>query len=302
MKINYLVGLLGGLTLFLYGMDLTSQGLEMAAGNKLQGWIEKFTSNRFKGLIIGTIVTAVIQSSSATTVMLVGFVNAGIMTIEQTIGIIMGANIGTTITGQIVALDIVAAAPLLCFVGFLLLKFTNKNSVLRHTGQAILGLGMLFLGMKTMSSSMAPLADSPEFVHLIAKFQNPLLGILVGTAITCILQSSSASLGILQATANMGLIALRPSMFIICGFNIGTCVTSVLSAIGSNKNAQRTAASHVLFNVIGTALFLILAFIVPVENFITGISRNVPAAQIANMHTFFNIFATAALFLSLIHI
>ena len=138
MKINYLVGLLGGLTLFLYGVDLTSQGLEMAAGNKLQGWIEKFTSNRFKGLIIGTVVTAVIQSSSATTVMLVGFVNAGIMTIEQTIGIIMGANIGTTITGQIVALDIVAAAPILCFVGFLLLKFANKNSGLRHTGQAIL--------------------------------------------------------------------------------------------------------------------------------------------------------------------
>ncbi len=296
MKINYLIGLLGGLTLFLYGMDLTSQGLEMAAGNKLQGWIEKFTSNRFKGLIIGTVVTAVIQSSSATTVMLVGFVNAGIMTIEQTIGIIMGANIGTTITGQIVALDIVAAAPILCFVGFLLLKFANKNSGLRHTGQAILGLGVLFLGMKTMSSSMAPLADNPEFVHLIAKFQNPLLGILVGTAITCILQSSSASLGILQATANMGLIALRPSMFIICGFNIGTCITSVLSAIGSSKNAQRTAASHVLFNVIGTALFLILSFIVPVENFIAEISRNVPAAQIANMHTFFNIFATAALF------
>ncbi|KXO15830.1 Na/Pi cotransporter family protein [Peptoniphilus sp. GNH] len=296
MKLSYLLGLLGGLALFLYGMDLTSQGLEMATGNKLQGLIEKFTSSRFKGLLIGTLVTAVIQSSSATTVMLVGFVNAGIMTIEQTIGIIMGANIGTTITGQIVALDIVAAAPLFCFVGFILAKFVKKNKGLKYSGQIFLGIGLLFMGMKIMSSSMSPLAEDPKFIDLMATFKNPILGIFAGTIFTSVLQSSAASLGILQATANMGLISLRASMFIICGFNIGTCITSVLSSIGASKNAQRTAACHVLFNIMGTVLFVVLAFFVPVEKYIAFMSRSVPAAQIANMHTFFNIFATVMLF------
>lgn len=296
MKLSYLLGLLGGLTLFLYGMDLASKGLEMAAGSKLQNLIEKFTSNRFKGLIIGIVVTAIMQSSSASTVMMVGFVNAGIMTIEQTIGIIMGANIGTTITGQIVALDIVGAAPLMCFIGFVLSKFISNNRMVKYTGQTILGLGFIFMGMKAMSSAMAPLGETPAFLNLMVKFQNPLFGIFVGTLVTSVIQSSAASVGMLQAASNMGVMTLRSSMYIICGFNIGTCITSVLSSIGANKNAKRTAACHVLFNIIGTIIFVILAFFVPVDKFILNISRPVPAAQIANMHTLFNILSTVILF------
>lgn len=296
MKLNYLLGLLGGLTLFLYGMDLASKGLEMAAGSRLQNLIEKFTSNRFKGLIIGIVVTAIMQSSSATTVMLVGFVNAGIMTIEQTIGIIMGANIGTTITGQIVALDVVGAAPLMCFIGFALSKLVKNNRMVKYTGQTVLGLGFIFMGMKAMSSAMAPLGETPEFLNLMIKFQNPLFGILVGTLVTSVIQSSAASVGMLQAASNMGVMTLSSGMYIICGFNIGTCITSVLSSIGANKNAKRTAASHVLFNIIGTIIFVMLAFLIPIDQFILKISRPVPAAQIANMHTIFNILSTVILF------
>ena len=295
MKLSYLLGLLGGLTLFLYGMDLASKGLEMAAGSRLQNLIEKFTSNRFKGLIIGIVVTAIMQSSSASTVMMVGFVNAGIMTIEQTIGIIMGANIGTTITGQIVALDIVGAAPLMCLIGFALNKLVSKRMV-KYTGQTILGLGFIFMGMKAMSSAMAPLGETPEFLNLMIKFQNPLFGIFVGTLVTSVIQSSAASVGMLQAASNMGVMTLRSSMYIICGFNIGTCITSVLSSIGANKNAKRTAACHVLFNILGTVIFVILAFFIPIDQFILKISRAVPAAQIANMHTLFNILSTVILF------
>lgn len=295
MKLTYLLGLLGGLTLFLYGMDLASKGLEMAAGSRLQNLIEKFTSNRFKGLIIGIIVTAIMQSSSASTVMMVGFVNAGIMSIEQTIGIIMGANIGTTITGQIVALDVVGAAPLMCFIGFALNKLVSKR-IVKYTGQTILGLGFIFMGMKAMSSAMAPLGETPEFLNLMIKFQNPLFGILVGTLVTSVIQSSAASVGMLQAASNMGVMTLRSSMYIICGFNIGTCITSVLSSIGANKNAKRTAACHVLFNILGTIIFVILAFFIPIDQFILKVSRSVPAAQIANMHTFFNILSTIILF------
>ena len=239
MSINYFIELLGGLALFLYGMEMMSSGLELVAGDKLRNVIEKMTSSFFKSILVGTFVTAIIQSSSATTVMVVGFVNAGLMTIYQAVGIIMGANIGTTITGQLVALNISTLAPIIAFVGFLLNTF-SKNKKKRYIGQAVIGLGFLFMGMQFMSVAMEPLRDYPGFVTLMTKFDNPILGVLAGTAITAILQSSSASLGILQAIANQGVIPLYSSMYIIFGFNIGTCITSVLSSIGSSKNARRT--------------------------------------------------------------
>lgn len=294
MSINYFIELLGGLALFLYGMEMMSSGLELVAGDKLRVVIEKMTSNFFKSILVGALVTAVIQSSSATTVMVVGFVNAGLMTIYQSVGIIMGANIGTTITGQLVALNISTLAPIIAFVGFLLNTF-SKSKKKKYIGQSIIGLGFLFMGMQFMSDSMAPLRDYPGFASLMTKFDNPILGVLAGTGITALLQSSSASLGILQAVANQGVISLHSAMYIILGFNIGTCVTSVLSSVGSSKNARRTALVHVLFNIIGTIIFVCASFVIPIDKIVIRFSRNLPAAEIANLHTLFNIVTTILL-------
>ena len=294
MSINYFIELLGGLALFLYGMEMMSSGLELVAGDKLRVIIEKMTSNFFKAILVGTGVTAIIQSSSATTVMVVGFVNAGLMTIYQSVGIIMGANIGTTITGQLVALNISTLAPIIAFIGFLLNTF-SKNKKKRYVGQSIIGLGFLFMGMQFMSDSMAPLRDYPGFVTLMTKFDNPFLGVIAGTAITALLQSSSASLGILQAIANQGVVSLHSAMYIILGFNIGTCVTSVLSSVGSSKNARRTALVHVLFNIIGTIIFVTASFFIPIDEIIKSFSRDLPAAEIANLHTVFNVATTILL-------
>ncbi|HHX69499.1 MAG: Na/Pi cotransporter family protein [Miniphocaeibacter sp.] len=295
MSIAYVFALLGGLALFLYGMDLMSEGLELVAGNRLHNIIEKLTSNTVKGILVGTVVTAIIQSSSATTVMAVGFVNSGLMTLQQAVGVIMGANIGTTVTGQLVALNITESAPLMAFSGFAMFKFINKNSV-KYLGQVIMGLGILFMGMSIMSDSMSPLQESQTFVNIMTKISNPIMGVLVGTLFTAIIQSSSASLGILQALANKGLIGFHGAIFIVCGFNIGTCITSILSALGSSKNGKRTATVHVLFNIFGTIIFLILIYIFPLEEIIIKFSKDLPAAQIANMHTLFNILATLILF------
>ncbi len=294
MSISYFIGLLGGLAIFLYGMEMMSNGLELVAGDRLRVVIEKMTSNFFKSILVGTFVTAIIQSSSATTVMVVGFVNAGLMSIYQAVGIIMGANIGTTITGQLVALNISAMAPVIAFIGFVLHSF-SKDSRKASLGQAIMGLGFLFMGMDFMSNAMEPLREYPGFVTMMTKFQNPVFGVLAGTLITAIIQSSSAALGILQAIANQGVIPLRSSMFIVFGFNIGTCITSVLSTLGSSKNAKRTALAHVLFNIIGTFIFIILSIFIPVDKIVLSFSRDLPAAQIANLHTIFNIATTIIL-------
>lgn len=294
MSITYIFSLLGGLAIFLFGMDLMSTGLELLAGKRLHGIIAKLTSSTGRGILVGLVVTGIIQSSSATTVMAVGFVNAGLMTLRQAVGVIMGANIGTTVTGQLVALNITDGAPLMAFFGFILFKFVDKQS-LKYFGQVIMGLGLLFMGMDLMGSAMSPLRESPTFASWITSLSHPALGVLVGTVVTAVIQSSSASLGILQALANKDLIGLYPSMFIICGFNIGTCITSVLSAMGSSKNGKRTAAVHVLFNLIGTAIFLILIQVLPVEKFILRISKDLPAARIANMHTLFNVVTTLLL-------
>nr|WP_317284021.1 Na/Pi cotransporter family protein [uncultured Sellimonas sp.] len=291
MKVTDFLGLLGGLALFLYGMQMMSSGLEAAAGNKMKKILEKLTANRLLGVLVGAGITAVIQSSSATTVMVVGFVNSGMMTLRQAVWIIMGANIGTTITGQLIALDVGEIAPLFAFIGVALIVFI-KNKKVHHYGLIVAGLGILFLGMEMMSSSMMPLRESQEFVALMTKFSNPVLGILAGMIFTAIIQSSSASVGILQALAASGLIGLPNAVFVLFGQNIGTCITAVLASIGTSRNAKRTTIIHLMFNVIGTTIFTIVCIVSPLTAFVESWTPNNVAAQIANMHTLFNIVTT----------
>ena len=294
MDITNILSLLGGLALFLYGMQMMSGGLEAAAGNKMKHILERLTANRFLGVVVGALITAVIQSSSATTVMVVGFVNSGMMTLQQAVWIIMGANIGTTITGQLIALDVGMMAPLFAFFGVSMVVFL-KNPKAHHYGEIIAGLGVLFIGMGMMSDAMKPLREVPEFVNLMTRFSNPVIGIGVGALFTAVIQSSSASVGILQSLASNGLIGLGDAVFVLFGQNIGTCITAVLAAIGTSKNAKRTTIIHLTFNVIGTTIFTIVCLLFPlttlVESFTPG---NVPA-QIANMHTLFNIVTTLLL-------
>ena len=294
MKITDFLNLLGGLSLFLYGMQMMSNGLEAAAGNRMKQILERLTANRFLGVLVGAGITAVIQSSSATTVMVVGFVNSGMMTLRQAVWIIMGANIGTTITGQLIALDVGAIAPLFAFIGVALIVFVKKQKV-HHYGLIVAGLGILFIGMELMSSSMMPLRDSEQFISLMTKFENPVLGILAGMIFTAIIQSSSASVGILQALATSGLIGLPNAVFVLFGQNIGTCITAVLAAIGTNRNAKRTTVIHLMFNVIGTCIFTILCIVTPLTSVVENFTPDNVAAQIANMHTLFNIVTTILL-------
>ena len=294
MSVTDLMGLLGGLALFLYGMQMMSSGLEAAAGNKMKQILEKLTANRFLGVLVGTVITAVIQSSSATTVMVVGFVNSGMMTLNQAVWIIMGANIGTTITGQLIALDIGAVAPLIAFIGVAMVVFTKKEK-LQYVGSIFAGLGVLFIGMDMMSAAMKPLANSEEFVSLLTKFENPVLGILAGLVFTAIIQSSSASVGILQALASSGVIGLSSAAFVLFGQNIGTCVTALLASIGTSRNAKRTTVIHISFNIIGTILFTTLCLVTPLIAFVEGWTPENPSAQIANLHTTFNILTTLVL-------
>ena len=294
MDITHFLSLLGGLALFLYGMQMMSTGLEAAAGNRMKQILEKLTANRFLGVAVGAGITAVIQSSSATTVMVVGFVNAGMMTLNQAVWIIMGANIGTTITGQLIALDVGAMAPLFAFIGVAMVVFLKK-AVFHHYGQIIAGLGILFLGMDMMSSSMLPLRESEAFVGLMTRFSNPLLGILAGALFTAIIQSSSASVGILQALAGSGLIGLSSAVYVLFGQNIGTCITAVLASIGTSRNAKRTTIIHLLFNIIGTVLFTTICMLFPLTDLVESFTPSNPAAQIANMHTLFNITTTILL-------
>ncbi len=294
MTITNLLMLLGGLGLFLYGMQMMGSGLEAAAGNRMKRILERLTSNPILGVLVGGVITAVIQSSSATTVMVVGFVNSGMMTLRQAVGVIMGANIGTTITGQLIALDVGAVAPLFAFIGVVLVVFIKKQSV-RYYGQIIAGLGILFIGMDMMSSSMAPLRESEAFVNLLTQFSNPVLGILAGAIFTAIIQSSSASVGILQALASSGLIGLSNAVFVLFGQNIGTCITAVLASVGTSRNAKRTTIIHLMFNIIGTILFTIVCIFTPLTDWVSSWTPTNPSAQIANMHTLFNIVTTLLL-------
>lgn len=290
MKIAF--GLIGGLGLFLYGMRVMGDGLEKAAGNKLKKLIEILTNNRVMGVIVGTIVTAIIQSSSATTVMVVGFVNAGIMKLTQAVGVIMGANIGTTVTAQIISFKLTDYAPLAVGIGVAIWLFTS-NKKTKTIAEIFIGFGILFIGMKTMSDAMKPLRDYEGFRALLLSFGedtliDSLLGILAGFGLTAVIQSSSASIGILIALASQGLLPIEAALPILFGDNIGTCVTALLSSLGANKTAKRAAFIHFLFNVIGSILFVfVLKY--PVLHFVKSLTPGDAARQIANAHTLFNI-------------
>lgn len=294
MGITDVLSLFGGLALFLYGMQMMSNGLEAAAGNKMKSILEKLTSNRIKGVLVGAVITAVIQSSSATTVMVVGFVNSGLMTLQQAVWIIMGANIGTTITGQLIALDIRAIAPLFAIIGVGAIMF-SKNEKVHHISSIIAGLGILFIGMDMMGAAMEPLQESEAFINLMTQFSNPLLGILVGAVFTAVIQSSSASVGILQALAATGMIPLSSAVYVLFGQNIGTCITAVLASIGTKVNARRTTVIHLMFNIIGTAIFTVICMVTPYVSLVESITPGDPVAQIANAHTIFNIVTTLIL-------
>ncbi len=295
MQIANYVALLGGLALFLYGMQMMSSGLEAAAGNRMKQILEKLTTNRFLGVLVGAAITAVIQSSSATTVMVVGFVNSGMMKLRQAVWIIMGANIGTTITAQLITLDVDLIAPVVAFIGVAFIVFLKKP-VLHNYGSIIGGFGILFIGMEMMSGAMSPLREEPAFINLMTQFDNPIIGILVGALFTAVIQSSSASVGILQALASQGLIGLSGAVFVLFGQNIGTCITAVLASVGTSRAAKRTTIIHLLFNVIGTTVFTVLVLLVPqFITFMEGLTPDNTTAQIANMHTTFNIATTLLL-------
>ena len=294
MGVELILGLLGGLALFLYGMQMMSTNLEAVAGNRMKQILERLTANRFLGVLVGAGITAIIQSSSATTVMVVGFVNSGLMTLNQAIWIIMGANIGTTITGQLIALDIGALAPLIAFVGVVPIVFF-KNKKAQHIGGIIAGIGVLFIGMGMMSDSMMPLRDSEGFVRFMTQFSNPILGILAGAAFTAVIQSSSASVGILQALAKSGVVTLDSAVYVLFGQNIGTCITAVLASIGTTRNAKRTTIIHLSFNIIGTIVFVGACQLLPFVEWMTELAPGDPVAQIANVHTIFNITTTVLL-------
>lgn len=288
--------LLGGLGMFLYGMKMMSDGLENAAGDRMRRVLEVLTNKRIAAVGVGAGVTAVIQSSSATTVMVVGFVNAGLMTLLQATGVIMGANIGTTITAQLIAFKLSDIAPLILFLGMVFTVFVKKRLISR-IGEIILGFGILFVGLTLMSEAMKPLQEVEAFRNLLVSFKSPVVGVLFGAIFTAIIQSSSASVGILQALAGLGLIGLDSAVYVVLGQNIGTCITAILAAIGTSPNSKRTAGIHLMFNIFGTAIYLIVLSLFPsIVSWVASWSPADVSRQIANFHTLFNITVTVMLF------
>ena len=308
MDIFGVLTMLGGLALFLFGMDVMGDGLEKASGGRLERILEKLTSNKLMAVLLGAGVTAVIQSSSATTVMVVGFVNSGIMKLEQAVGIIMGANVGTTMTAWLLSLTGLEGgsfimkmlkpssfAPILAVIGIIFTMFMKKNEQKKNLGAVLLGFMVLMTGMDMMSGAVKPLANVPEFTALFTMFSNPIIGLLVGAFVTAVIQSSSASVGILQALSATGAITFGSALPIIMGQNIGTCATALISGLGANKNARRTSLVHLYFNVVGTVVFLIVFY--ALNSFIHFEFMNGPATavNIAIIHTVFNLFATVIL-------
>ena len=279
------VGLLGGLTLFLYGMNKMSDGLKESAGDKMRSILKKLTKNRFIGVLVGAFVTMVIQSSSATTVMLVSFVQAQLMTFVQTLGVILGADIGTTVTAQLIAFRLTDVALLIMAVGFLM-RFVSKMDRVRSTGDFLLGFGMLFFGMYIMSEAMSPLRNYEPVTEMMASLQMPLFGVLVGTFFTALIQSSSAFTGIVIAMAQQNLITLEAGIPLLLGANIGTCITAILASLTTGREAKRVALAHTLFKVVGVLLFI--GWIPSYANFIAGLTGHLPR-QIAHAHTVFNV-------------
>lgn len=282
------INLMGGLGLFLYGMNLMADGLQKSAGERLKKIVGLLTSNVLMGVLVGALVTAIIQSSSATTVMVVGFVNAGIMTLPQAIGVIMGANIGTTITAQLVSLDLVGIAPVALGIGIIMYLF-SKNQKTKTIAEILIGFGILFTGMDFMKNAVKPLSEYKGFTDALVAFGNkPFLGILLGFGITAIVQSSSASMGMLLAISSQGLIPLSSALPILYGENIGTCVTSLISSIGASINARRAALMHLIFNIIGTIVFMLI-LTKPITMIVQNLNPDDVSRQIANAHTLFNI-------------
>lgn len=299
--------LLGGLALFLYGMNVMGDGLEKVSGGKMEKILETLTSNPLKAVGLGAAVTAVIQSSSATTVMVVGFVNSGIMKLSQAVGVIMGANIGTTITSWILSLSGIQSdnffiqlfkpttfSPVLALIGVAFLMFA-KSEKKKDIGTIFIGFAVLMFGMESMSGAVKPLADVPEFTGILTKFSNPILGLLAGMILTAVIQSSSASVGILQALCVTGAVGYSAAIPIIMGQNIGTCITALLSAIGAKKNAKRAAMVHLYFNIIGTVVFMVLFYAINAVVQFPFMNQAANAAGIAVVHTTFNVFATLLL-------
>lgn len=308
MTIFNVLSLFGGLALFLYGMNVMGDGLKKSAGSRLETILSSLTSNRFKGFLLGLLVTAVIQSSSATTVMVVGFVNSGIMTLTQGSGVIIGANLGTTITSWLLSLTGISGdnpiielfkptsfAPILAVIGVILYMFV-KDDRKKDTGMILLGFAVLMFGMETMSQSVAPLADVPEFTHILLKFSNPFLGLLAGLVLTVIIQSSSASIGILQALTLTGAVPFSVCVPVIMGQNLGTCVTAMLSSIGAKTNAKRAAFIHLYYNIIGVGLFMVIFYALNAFLHFPFLDTYADPAGIALVHTLFNIVQAAVLF------
>ena len=283
-----IIGLFGGLGMFLYGMEMMSDGMKMTAGDSMRSILKKLTSNRFIAVFVGAFITMIIQSSSATTVMLVSFVNSGLLNFVQALGVILGSNIGSTVTAQIVAFKVTDYALLLIAVGSIMTLFSKKDTA-KHIGFVILGFGLLFYGMKVMSDTMKPLRTDPTFNSILTSFENPFLGILAGAIFTALIQSSSATTGIVITLASSGSITLEAGIPLILGANIGTCITALLAGLKATRDAKRVAIGHVLFNVIGVLVF---CFWIPTfADLVAQTTDNVPR-QIANAHTIFNIVST----------
>ena len=292
--VSQIILALGGLGLFLYGMKLLGDGLELAAGAKLRKILEKITSNRWLGALVGIVVTAIIQSSTAVSVMVVGFVNASLMSLSQAMGVLMGATIGTTVTSLILSFNLSQYAPVFIFIGAFMVVLSKKNNT-KYAGQIIAGFGILFFGMTTMSSNLKPLAESDVFKQLISSISNPFLGILFGIAFAALIQSSSAGVGILQALGAVGALTLGDSVFMIYGIHIGACVTAVISSIGATKDAKRTALSYVLFTLFGTAIFTVITLLTPFTSLVqTMFPKNV-SLQISFVHIISTVVATIVL-------
>ena len=298
MSVANILSMAGGLGLFLFGIRTMGDGLENAAGAKLKRMLEVLTGNRFLAVLVGFVVTAIIQSSTATTVMVVGFVNAGMMSLAQAVGVIMGANIGTTVTSLLIALNFSSVAAAAVLVGVILV-LASKKTVVKNLGAIFTGFGLLFLGIDMMSDSMAPLRESAGFMNFIVTVSEsplrPLFGIILGIVMTAVLQSSSASVGVLQTLAMQGLVPLKFSVFVLFGQNIGTCLTALFSTVGAKKNSKRAAVIHLLFNLIGTGIFILIALLAPYVEWIEKLSPD-PMAQIAISHIVFNIVSTVVMF------
>ena len=298
MSIANILSMAGGLGLFLFGIRTMGDGLENAAGAKLKRMLEVLTGNRFLAVLVGFVVTAIIQSSTATTVMVVGFVNAGMMTLAQVVFVKMGANILTTVTSLLIALNFSSVAAASVLVGVILM-LASKKTLVKNLGSIFTGFGLLFLGIDLMSDSMAPLRESAGFMNFIVAVSDsplrPLFGILLGIVMTAVLQSSSASVGVLQTLAMQGLVPLKFSVFVLFGQNIGTCLTALFSTVGAKKNSKRAAVIHLLFNLLGTGMFILIALLTPYIEWIEKISSD-PMAQIAISHIVFNVVSTIVLF------